>query len=270
VIRDRGFETLEDAGAIGGQLESSFGVEEPASVARMLAWVDRLAPEERFLLFYLPIAGHHPYSTPERGPFSSDDDEGRYRNAIHHGDRALGTLIDGFQARGLHDETLWIVYGDHGQAFGQHQGNYGHTFFLYEENVRVPLIVSVPGAIEGPRRSRTMTSLIDVAPTLLDLLALPARSGHQGATALRREPRMALFFTDYSLSLVGLRDGRWKMVHDLPARRSKLFDLEGDPGEVRDLAAHHPVRVSTYETILRSWASAQKALITDLARPADP
>jgi arylsulfatase A-like enzyme len=261
VVRDRGFETMEDAGDIGGQRESSFGVGEPATVARMLAWIDSLDADDRFFLSYLPIAGHHPYATSARGPFPDHDDEGRYRNAIHEGDRSLGVLIDGLLARGLYGRTLWIVHGDHGQAFGRHQGNYGHTFFLYEENVRVPLIVAAPGLIEGPRRSRTITSLVDVTPTLLDLLGMPPQELHQGASGLRGDPRMALFFTDYSLPLVGLRDGPWKFIHNLADGRSALFDLEHDVGEQVDVSSEHVARASSYERTLREWSAAQKAAV---------
>jgi phosphoglycerol transferase MdoB-like AlkP superfamily enzyme len=59
VIRNRGFQTLEDAGDIGGNHNSSFGVDEPATVDRILTWIDAL-PGGRFLVTYLPIAGHHP------------------------------------------------------------------------------------------------------------------------------------------------------------------------------------------------------------------
>jgi lipoteichoic acid synthase len=259
VVHDRGFEVLEDAGHIGGNHESSFGVEEPASVERMLAWIDGLDPDDRFLLTYLPIAGHHPYATSGPGPFPDVDDWGRYRNAIHEGDRSLGTLMDGLRARGLQDKTLWIVYGDHGQAFGQHAGNYGHTFFLYEENVRVPFVVAAPGAIAGPIRSRTTVSLVDAAPTVLDMLGLPVPDVHQGRSVLPGAPQTALFFTEYSLSLVGLRDGRWKFVHDLTSDRSRLFDLERDPSETTDISSAHQVRVAAYARVLRDWSAAQKA-----------
>lgn len=259
VVRERGFETLEDAGDIGGTRESSFGVDEAATVDRMLAWVDSLRPGERFLLAWLPIAGHHPYATPEPGPFPDDDDMGRYRNAVHYGDSALGDLIDAFRARGLYDDTLWIVYGDHGQAFGQHEGNYGHTFFLYEENVRVPFLAAAPGAIDRSLRSRTIVSLVDVAPTMLDLLGLGIPEAYQGGSGLESDPRMALFFTEYSLSLVGLRDGRWKFVHELRSGRSKLFDLRRDPDELIDLSAQQPLRASAYRERLEAWSAAQKA-----------
>jgi len=99
-------------------------------VHRALEWIDSLAPEERFFLTYLPVAGHHPYDSPEPSPFPEQEDSDRYQNALHYADSALGSLIQGLRERGLYDRTLFVIFGDHGQAFGQHEGNYGHSLFL--------------------------------------------------------------------------------------------------------------------------------------------
>lgn len=251
VIRNRGYQTLEDAGDIGGKHESSFGVDEPATVQRMLSWIDSVPRGQRFFLTYLPIAGHHPYNTPERGPFPEQEDIGRYRNALLYGDASLGALRDGLRRRGLDDKTVWVIYGDHGEAFGQHEGNYAHTFFIYEENVHVPFLIAAPGAISAPVRARKVVSLIDTAPTIGDLAGLPVPEAYQGYSMLDREPRMALFFTDYSLHILGLRDGPWKLIYET-GRRPKLFDLERDPGEQYDVAPAHPQQSGWYEQVARS------------------
>jgi Sulfatase len=258
VIRNRGYQTLEDAGDIGGHHESSFGVDEPATVARMLSWIDSLPRGQRFFLTYLPIAGHHPYETPERGPFPERDDIGRYRNALLYGDAALGALRTGLRARGLDDNTVWIVYGDHGEAFGQHPGNYAHTFFVYEENVHVPFLIAAPGAIHSQIRARKVVSLVDTAPTVLDLAGLAIRDLYQGRSMLLPEPCMALFFTDYSLPFLGLRDGPWKFIYRLDTRRPKLFNLDRDPGEQSDLASAYPDRAAWYEQVVRNWSASQR------------
>jgi phosphoglycerol transferase MdoB-like AlkP superfamily enzyme len=263
IINGRGFHTLQDAGDIGGNHESSFGVDEPAAVAKILSWIDGVPRNQRFFVTYMPIAGHHPYERPDPGPFPAHDEIGRYRNALHYGDQSLGTLMEGIRVRGLENDTLWIVLGDHGEALGQHEGNYGHTFFLYEENVRVPLLIAAPGAITRAHRSRTMVSLVDTAPTLLDILGLPIPREHQGRSALEGESHMALFFTDYSLGLVGLRDGRWKFIHELESRRSKLYDLVHDPREANDLLNTNSTRAAAYERILRSWSAAQKSYLRE-------
>jgi phosphoglycerol transferase MdoB-like AlkP superfamily enzyme len=261
IIGNRGFDVLEDAGHVGGNHESSFGVDEPSTVRRMLSWIDGLPRGERFFLMYLPIAGHHPYDSPGRGVFANADEFGRYRNALRYGDKALGTLVDGLRARGLGDNTLWIVFGDHGEAFGQHEGNYGHTFFLYDENVRVPMVVAAPGLMHGRTRVRQVVSLLDTAPTILDLLGLDAPSGYQGVSMLGRVPKMALFFTDYSRPLAGLRDGPWKFVYELDTARGRLFDSRTDPGETIDVARDHRDRAAWYAEVVRGWSAAQKSLI---------
>jgi hypothetical protein len=261
VLRNRGYQTREDAGDIGGERESSFGIDEASAVRRMLAWIDE-RPGEPFLLTYMPIAGHHPYDTPEPGPFPGDTDIDRYRNALHYADASLAALLRGLRERGLEDNTLVVICGDHGEAFGQHEGNYGHTLFLYDENVRVPLLVAAPGLIEEPVRVRRVASLVDLAPTVLDLLGLPAPDEYQGRSLLGGEARMALFCTDYSLGLVGLRDGRWKMIHELDSGRSQLFDLEADPQEKCDLSGRLPERTAVYREHLLRWAAAQKYRVT--------
>ena len=261
IIRHRGYQTLEDAGDIGGNHNSSFGVDEPATVGRMLAWIDGLPRGQRFFLTYLPIAGHHPYATPDRGPFTGTAEIDQYRNALHYGDVSLGALIEGLRARGLEENTVWVIYGDHGEAFHQHEGNYGHTFLLYDENIHIPLLIAAPRLMRKQERVRKVVSLVDTAPTILDLMGIPPRANYQGRTMLDGAPRMALFFADYSLGLLGLRDGPWKLVYEIGSGRAKLFDLERDPREMADVSAHQAARASSYGQVVRGWGGAQKSYI---------
>jgi arylsulfatase A-like enzyme len=258
IVGHRGFERLEDAGAIGGRVNSSFGVDDASTVQRALRWIASLGKEDRFFLTYLPVAGHNPYEVSRPGPFDGRDDFTRYLNALHEGDEALGELLAGVRALGLEDETVVIVYGDHGEAFGEHPGNFAHTMFIYEENVRVPYLIAAPGVIDRPLRVRRLASTIDTAPTILDLLGLPADRLQQGASLLGPESHMALFFTDYSLGWLGLADGCWKYLFETDSSQSRLFDVCGDPGETRDRAREFPDRVSSYRARVREWAGAQK------------
>ncbi len=261
IIRNRGYGTLADAGDIGGHFNSSFGVDEPSTVTHVLRWIDALPADQRFFVTYLPIAGHHPYETPEPGPFPDHDELGRYRNALYYGDQSLGTLVRGLRARGLDQKTLWIVLGDHGEAFGQHEGNYGHTFHIYDENVHVPFLVAAPGLLPRQIRSRRVVSLIDTAPTVLELAGLPAPEIYQGRSMLDPEPRMALFFADYSLGMLGLRDGPMKFIHELDSGRSRLFDVDQDPQETKDLSNRYARQAARYVQDLRGWSAAQKHLL---------
>src|SRR5262245_14217740 len=206
VIENRGFEVLEDAGAIGGNHESSFGVDEPSTVRRALAWIDSLPRGERFFLTYLPIAGHHPYETPEPGPFPERSEPDRYLNALHYADASLGALLRGLRDRGLDRNTGFIFFGDHGEAFGQPDGTFAHSLVIYHENVHVPYVIVAPGLIKERLTIRRAVSLIDIAPTILDLLGLDIPPNYEGSSMLDPTPRMSLFFTDYSLGFLGLYD----------------------------------------------------------------
>jgi glucan phosphoethanolaminetransferase (alkaline phosphatase superfamily) len=257
VIRNRGFDTLEDAGAIGGNVNSSFGVDEPAAVERILSWIDAGPREQPFFITYMPIAGHHPYAVPEEGPFPSGTEFGNYQNALHYGDKSLGDLIRGLRERNLEEKTLFVLLGDHGEAFGQHEGNFGHSLYLFEENIRVPYLIAAPGLFPEQIRSRRTASVIDTAPTILDLLGLPVPSEMKGVSLLDPSERMALFFTDYSLGFLGLYDSCWKYILEVDSGRSKLFDVCADPAETKDLSAEETARVGSYQRHVEGWIRAQ-------------
>ena len=245
------------AGAIGGNVNSSFGVDEPAAVGRILSWIDSLPHGQPFFLTYLPVAGHHPYATPDPGPFPNNNEFGNYLNALHYGDTSLGTLIQGLRNRGLENKTLFVLFGDHGEAFQQHDGNSGHSMFVYDENVRVPYIIAAPG-LTPELRTRKATSLLDTAPTVLDLLGMPIPQAFQGRSLLDSGNRMALFFTDYSLSLLGLYDACWKYILEVDSTHSRLYDVCKDPDELVDLSKQEILRTKTYGEHLKKWIAAQQ------------
>ena len=259
VIDQQGFDTAEDAGAIGGNVQSSFGVDEPATVARMLAWIDRLGQDQRFFITYLPTAGHHPYATPNPGPFQGRTELVAYKNALFDGDRALGAFMDALGQRGLDTRTLFVFMGDHGEAFGQHAGNVGHALLLFEENVRVPLVITAPAGRVRPARVGRVASVVDVAPTVLDLLGLPASPIHEGGSLLKPRERMALFQTDYAIGWLGLRDRCWKAIVEVETHRARLFDVCVDPTETVDRLAEHRDLADAYRDRLERWAAATRA-----------
>jgi phosphoglycerol transferase MdoB-like AlkP superfamily enzyme len=262
VIEDRGFDVLEDAGAIGGQVESSFGVDDASTVRRALQWVDAGDRHTPFFMTYLPTSGHSPYATNRPGPFEASSDFWRYMNALQESDDAFGALVDGLRARHLDTNTLFVIFGDHGEAFGEHPGNFAHTMFVNEENVRVPYVVAAPGAIHGQSRVGRVASVIDTAPTVLDLLGMPPNAAYQGSSVLAPTPRMALFYTDYSLGWLGLADGCWKFLYEIDARRSRLYDVCADPAETEDRAPAERARTAAYRDRVTAWAAAQKDLVT--------
>ena len=259
VVDGRGFDVAEDAAAIGGVAHSSFGVDERATVARMLRWIDAADAARPFFLVYLPIAGHHPYATRAPGPFSGETEATQYLNALNEGDAALGDLLAGLRARRLDSSTMVVALGDHGEAFGQHDGNSGHSLYIYDENVRVPLVISVPRMTGGARVERPV-SVVDLEPTVLDLVDLD--SAADSRSILPPAGRLVFFFTDYSRTWVGVRDGCWKYLSEAAGRRSQLFDVCRDPDERQDRSAALADRVATYRLRAEQWLAS-----TGSARP---
>jgi hypothetical protein len=252
LVASLGFDTLADAGTIGGHVQSSFGVDEAATIASTLAWIDATAGKP-FFTVYMPAAGHHPYASNLPGPFAGDDDLSRYRNALHETDAALASLVAGLDARGQLARTMLIVFGDHGEAFGQHPGNVGHTLFIHDENVHVPYLISIPGVTTRQTHVPSPVSVLDTAPTLFDLAGLPPSSGTEGRSLLAPGARIAPFFADYSLGWLGLRDGCWKYQFNINATQSHLFNVCEDPAESIDRASEQHVRVATYRKTVTNW-----------------
>ena len=266
VLNHSGFAYRADAAVIGGEVESSFGVDEESTVDALLRWIDAQAPTQPLCAAYLPVAGHHPYSHPG-GPFADDHMLGSYRNALHYADRSVRRLWEGVVARGRAQRTVLCVVGDHGQAFGEHAGNFGHTFCLYEENLRVPLLFHAPGLTDAGLACRRVVSHVDVVPTLLALLGIAPHPAHEGASLLAPQTRPALFFADWGSSLLGVRDGDLKCIHEVDTGTTLVFDLAADPHEARDASAAHPEFAAHWRLALPAAAAAQRAEVAHWPPP---
>lgn len=173
-----------------------------------------------------------------------------YDGEIREADRGIETVVRWLDGRGLMKDTVLIATADHGEELGEH-GRMSHGQTLYQEVVRVPLIVHAPGRFRGGRRFGR-ASLLDVVPTLADLLDLraPGLDGVSLAGQLSGGPAAAISDTaalpdrsfllhlDFrdGVSLALLRGGKKLLLGQQPYRK-ELFDLTRDPGERHDLVA---------------------------------
>ncbi len=247
---------------------------------RAVDWLNEVATDRPFLLWLHYIDPHPPYSHPGatthksmRGDLSfrsSAEEEGGvmltspdvarlrsgeillnaaqkdavhelYRNEVRSVDAAVGTVLDALERNGLRDRTIVVVVGDHGEEFWEHDGvEHGRT--VYDEVVRVPLLMRWPGRLPAGRAVDPVVRITDVAPTILDLLGIavpPQRDGETLLPLVRGEPaapRVAL--TENMLFAeprVGLRTYDRKYVH-WESGKEEVYDLHEDPRERRDLA----------------------------------
>ncbi len=174
--------------------------------------------------------------------------ETAYRQGLRWVDGLMKETLAYLGREGLLDNTLLIVTGDHGESFGEH-GMLGHGRQLYDELVRVPLLLRGPPPFDGPTELEASVGLIDLFPTVLAWLGAPAPEGLDGASFLdlvrgpassrvviAEEFRSHAQTAGASAAVLGsVRDAAWKYVgtHDLVAGtlEEQLFDLRTDPGE---------------------------------------
>jgi arylsulfatase A-like enzyme len=183
-----------------------------------------------------------------------------YDEEIAYLDAELARLLALLRERRLLDHTLIVLAADHGEEQYEH-GGYGHCRSLaWETLLRTPLLLRIPGVAPGARRKELVDNL-DVVPTLLDYLGLPA-AGPLDGTSLRpaieqdRPVHRVAFGNQGDTRTV--TDGAWKLSFDLISDTARLFDLAADPGETADLAAKRPEEARRLEAVLLRWMKAQE------------
>ena len=232
----------------------------PDLVARAESWLEGLEGDAPWLLWVHAFDPHNEYRAHEgftQGDAPRDLYDGEVRFTDHH----LGRLFAALEERGLLDDTIIAVVADHGEEFGEHGGRL-HRRTLFEEVVRVPLLLAGPGI---PRATvTTPVGMVDLLPTLLDLLDLapPADLAGRSLRPLLNEgpdpaPRPVVTELEGPRPQRALRLGRWKLVGSVLEDFWFLYDLESDPGERTDLAAQHPERVMALRHLLEEELSAR-------------
>ncbi|HVQ35649.1 MAG TPA: sulfatase [Candidatus Bathyarchaeia archaeon] len=308
---DQGFERYD---AIHEDQDLAAGPRPIAEAA--LAWI-REKGDSPFFAFVHTYEPHSPYTEAtfaderDRGRlpkvvdfpvvekihagFDLDDAERRYVKALYRGDIArtdtvLGGLLETLRSEGILDRTIVVVLSDHGEDFWDHdmRRSPGHGHSVYEELLHVPLFVRAPGTVPADVRVRTPFSLIDVAPTLVELCGLPPVAGFQGrsiAAALRdgREPDPVPVWSEsveYGPDRFAIRGGRYKaivvprpdVVHGeyTPVTHPlELYDVETDPLEQVNLAGAAPEEARALVALVADRARRKIRPGTDDALPAD-
>lgn len=178
-----------------------------------------------------------------------DSYDAEIRVVDHH----IGELLDHLQAIGLYDQLLIVVTADHGEEFGEH-GGFSHATWatdtkdgrsvvkLYDELLHVPLLVRLPEHRWAGLRCSHLTSLVDLAPTILDILSLDRPAGWVGRSLLpvvdEEEPGRYFVLSEYMVKradsrapLVACRTEKWKYIHEGVFGRHELYELQDDPQE---------------------------------------
>jgi choline-sulfatase len=234
----RGFDRYDD-----DFLRAAGAVERPADdvVRSAVAWIDGRQSQPFFAWLHL-FDPHSPYTPP--APFAAAHADAPYDGEVAYTDAAIGRLFEHLERSGLFSRAAILIVADHGESLGDH-GERTHGMFLYDATVRVPLLVKLPD-VAASRDVTVPVETSDLAPTIAALAGaqLSAVDGRSLLTLLApREAaagdpdRPAYAESYYQNVLLGwsplraARTGRWKFIE---APRPELYDLESDPGELRN------------------------------------
>lgn len=272
VFRRNGYQTFAVASNVNLSAERGFDrgfdrfetvIQADATDLRdtMAGWTrERRADRPAFWYLHLndvhkPYEARDPWYTKKGKPV--EDDKARYISEIRYLDTVLETL---HTSLGWSDDTIVVVLADHGEEFRDHRG-LGHRARLYGELMNVPMMIAAPGLTERGLRVDSPVSLIDVLPTLRELVGLDDTSERDGVSLmplLRREsmPSRPLFAQRRKpikdTSLWAVVEGRWKLIYIEEKDRVELFNAVDDPLDQKELTNSRPEVVDRLRELIET------------------
>lgn len=272
LLKNRGFDAVWDFRQSGATPHFSWGVADKYLVDMTLKFISQDS-EKPFFIYAWTQGTHHnyePYEGQEIVDFKVDEkkwkgmswDLDRYLNALREEDRQIGRLLNELRARHLDDDTLVVITGDHGEAFGYPHEAYGHSGKIHQEDVHVPFIIWSPALFKNaPRNTTAVGGHVDLTPTILDLLNIPLPETWQGASLLSpNRPNRAYFYGVMDNHLIGVREGDFKYIYNATEGYEFLYNLKSDPNEKSNLAKQYPDLCNTLRQRLAAWVKTQDDL----------
>jgi arylsulfatase A-like enzyme len=235
----------------------------------------RSVGNQKFFLYahYMDL---HQYVYDDSADFGSGYSD-IYDNSIRWVDANIGTLIAVLQEQELMERTIFVVASDHGEAFLEHSRE-GHAQDLHQESTHVPLVIALPFRLREGIVVETPVENIDIWPTILDLMGLPALPNAEGRSLLplveeaargggpgpaRERPRFAQLDRTWGRRdgeprpLVSVQEGRYRLFQAVDGKPgAALYDKHIDAGERENIAVHHPDAVKRLQGLVRDYLEA--------------
>src|SRR5215210_7764085 len=234
------FRPVETMETVGFQKSNYFGYEDDIMLQPSRDWIER-HKDKPFLATYLGVTGHHDYRPINRyglKDYSNFPALDHYQNEMRYLDFFVRNVMDQYKELGLYDDTIFVIYGDHGEGFGEHD-LFQHDNTIYQEGIRVPLVILDPGRFQEGKRVETLTDQLDILPTIVDLLGYKVRGGIYPGRSLLAPPdkdRKLFFscFDDYRC-LASLK-GNEKYIYFFGNQPEEVYDISKDPHEQHNIA----------------------------------
>jgi len=272
----QGFDTVypsQITPIVEGEHKMPFAATEPP----LMEWLAAHA-QQPFFVWVHNMDPHLPRTTGN--PYLAATGWHRYDAEVRWMDEAVGRILAKLRDLGLGEDLLVVFTADHGEAFGDEHGLVGHQDVMYDEVLRVPLLMAFPGMGE-PRRIAEPVDLIDLYATIAELGGLPVPADTRSeslvplfAGAQHRAPYAyhARYFFEDGRHWLAVRDREWKLlartpdldraprhrnaprwVLEEPKTYFELYRIADDPGEQHDLYEQHPEQVARLSEVLEKW-----------------
>lgn len=270
----QGFDTYDQVVSAGGASPASAERSAGEVVDHGIEALGALAGGPFFLWthFYDP---HYPYESrvnPGASPAEA------YADEITYMDGEIGRLLEALRTNGVDRNTLVVVAGDHGEAFGGH-GEFEHGYFVYETTMDIPLIIWCPGAIGADKVVDAQVRTVDLLPTILDYLGRPSSEDAQGVSLrpLLKGETDDLHLAAYGESgvaneqlglsrLYTLQVEGWKYIY---SSEPELYDVRADPREMDNRIADEPERAEKMRRELAALVGERGTETSDEDRSVD-
>ncbi|MCP4600681.1 MAG: sulfatase-like hydrolase/transferase [Proteobacteria bacterium] len=244
LVANLGFEIykgIDEMPREGFEKVSYFGSEDKVMIKPSMEWVDSVK-DEPFFLTYLTLSTHHNYITPQTFPYvefdTKDKDWSNFFNAVRYVDDTVREIFEEFEERGLIDNTIFFLMGDHGEAFAEHARRQ-HDLVLWEEGIRSAAMIYGPKFLPKGDTIKGLRSNLDFLPTVLDILGLNLKKGHFiGQSMLKPVPADRKLFHScwFKQQCLAIHDGPVKTIFHYETQPMEVYNDFKDPFENNDLA----------------------------------
>jgi len=257
------FQAYESMETEGFKRANYLGYEDDIMLEPSRRWLEENGADPTLVMF-LGVTPHHQYlalTRYGRKHFARKDGFNRYLNSVRYDDFWTRNIIEMYKDLGLYEDTIFIIYGDHGEGFGEH-GRYQHDGVIWEEGLRVPLIVHDPATFDGGARVEGPAHLLDFAPTIVDMLGYEVVDGEYPGRSMLGLPedRTLLFGCRPDLLSTARIQGQEKYIYHFGNRPEEFYQLAKDPLERNNLATKVGGKIlDRWRSELLEWHAATTA-----------
>jgi phosphoglycerol transferase MdoB-like AlkP superfamily enzyme len=223
---------------------TSWGLPDEYLMKYTAKWLKKRESIPQFLTLFT-ITNHHPWnppplSSPPELPYDLSRTYKKYLTTFHYSDKSLGLFIDLLEAEGLLEKSILFILGDHGYPMGEHDDNFFEQRYLYDENIRVPLLIYAKGRVAHPQLISTPSSQLDLLPTIMDLFHLHGFNHAIGSSLMRKtKDRRVFFHNPYVFRNFGCRFNDYKFIYTRLSQELELYNLKEDPEEKENIAREY-------------------------------